>query len=100
MGGTGNDIYIVSGGTDTIDESANAGIDEVRADVTWSLATLANVENLTLTGSDAINGTGNALANVIKGNDVTNRSTAATGTTSCSAEPARTFCMAKPATTR
>ena len=34
--------------------------------MTFTLA--ANVENLTLTGSAAINGTGNALANVITGN--------------------------------
>jgi len=71
-GGLGNDIYIVSGGTDTIEENAKAGIDEVRADKTSSLALLANVENLTLTGSDSINGTGNTLANVIKGNDDVN----------------------------
>ena len=33
----------------------------------------ANIENLTLTGGDAINGTGNALANVINGNDDNNQ---------------------------
>ncbi len=33
---------------------------------TWSLA--SNFENLTLTGSSAINGTGNGDANIITGN--------------------------------
>ncbi|MFG1379929.1 calcium-binding protein, partial [Xanthobacter autotrophicus ATCC 700551] len=32
----------------------------------------ANVENLTLTGTSAINGTGNALANVLVGNEGAN----------------------------
>ena len=39
--------------------------------MTFTLA--ANVENLTLTGSAAINGTGNTLANVITGNTAGNR---------------------------
>ena len=38
--------------------------------VAWTLG--ANVDNLTLTGSSAINGTGNSLANVIKGNSANN----------------------------
>jgi Ca2+-binding RTX toxin-like protein len=37
-----------------------------------SLILRANVENLVLTGSDAMNGTGNALDNVITGNGATN----------------------------
>jgi Ca2+-binding RTX toxin-like protein len=44
----------------------NAGIDTVQSSVPWTLG--ANVENLTLTGMTAINGTGNALANVLIGN--------------------------------
>lgn len=64
-GGAGNDIYITDGG-DTLVESANSGIDEVRSSVSWTLGN--NFENLTLTGAASINGTGNALNNVIAGN--------------------------------
>ncbi len=67
-GGKGNDVYIVNATTDKIVELTNKGTDEVRSSVTFSLAKIANVENLTLTGGDNIDGTGNALSNVIKGN--------------------------------
>ncbi|MBA5869350.1 MAG: hypothetical protein GDA68_05050 [Nitrospira sp. CR2.1] len=47
-------------------EAVNAGIDTVQSSVTWILG--SNVEHLVLTGSAAINGTGNTLANMITGN--------------------------------
>jgi Ca2+-binding RTX toxin-like protein len=75
-GGTGNDSYYVSTG-DTVTEAASAGTDTVYADVTWTLAT--NVENLTLLGTAAINGTGNTLANVITGNAGNNVLSGGTG---------------------
>jgi Ca2+-binding RTX toxin-like protein len=65
-GGIGNDIYIVNLTTDAVFENASEGIDDVQSSVTWTLG--ANVENLTLTGSATINGTGNALDNVLTGN--------------------------------
>jgi Ca2+-binding RTX toxin-like protein len=71
-GGAGNDVYIASTGTDTIEELAKGGIDELRSTLDFSLAGLANVENLTLVGPGAYDGTGNTLANVIKGNDLSN----------------------------
>ncbi len=58
IGGLGNDTYIVDNVADVTTEAANAGTDTVQSSVTWTLA--ANVENLTLTGAAAINGTGNA----------------------------------------
>ncbi len=64
-GGAGNDTYVVGAG-DTVVETLNAGTDTVQSSVTWTLG--ANLENLTLTGSTAINGTGNTLANVLTGN--------------------------------
>ncbi len=68
-GGAGNDTYVV-GASDTVVEAAGAGTDTVQSSVTWTLG--ANLENLTLTGSGAINGTGNAMANVLSGNDAAN----------------------------
>ncbi|WP_035367395.1 pre-peptidase C-terminal domain-containing protein, partial [Dolichospermum circinale] len=53
IGGLGNDIYIVDSTTDTITESANAGTDTIQSSVTYTIATLTNVENLTLTGTAA-----------------------------------------------
>lgn len=76
-GGGGDDIYIVDSGTETVTEAAGAGIDQVRSSVTRTLPT--NVENLTLTGSSAINGTGNTLANVLIGNSGVNTLTGLQG---------------------
>nr|WP_302850069.1 bluetail domain-containing putative surface protein [Sphaerospermopsis torques-reginae] len=68
IGGTGNDIYVVDTTTDTITENANEGTDTIQSSVTFTIATLTNIENLTLTGSGAINGTGNAGNNTLTGN--------------------------------
>ncbi|MDO9217434.1 MAG: calcium-binding protein, partial [Lacisediminimonas sp.] len=65
----GNDTYIVGAG-DTVIEGLNAGIDLVLANVSFSLGD--NIENLTLLGTDAINASGNALANILLGNDGAN----------------------------
>ena len=72
IGGAGNDTYIVDDVGDVITEGSAAGTDTVLASSTFSLATFANVENLTLTGALAIDGTGNALNNVITGNSAAN----------------------------
>jgi hypothetical protein len=66
-GGAGNDTYVVGTG-DIVAEASGGGTDTVMAGITWSLASTANVENLTLTGSSAINGTGNTLDNLLIGN--------------------------------
>ncbi len=70
FGGLDNDIYVVDVATDVITENAGEGIDSVQSSVTYTLA--ANVENLTLTGSSAINGTGNSLDNTLIGNGKAN----------------------------
>jgi len=70
VGGAGDDTYIVDNAGDTVVEEAGGGIDTVRSAVTRTLS--ANVENLALTGTAAINGTGNELSNVISGNDADN----------------------------
>ncbi len=71
IGGLGNDTYIVDNALDTVTEGASAGTDTVQTAVTWALG--ANLENLTLTGTTAINGTGNTANNVIVGNSGANR---------------------------
>lgn len=75
-GGAGNDTYTIDGG-DTIIEAANAGTDLVNSSANYALA--ANVENLTLTGTAAINGSGNALANRLTGNGAANVLNGGTG---------------------
>ncbi len=77
IGGQGDDIYIVDNVSDQITELANEGLDTVQSSVTYTLA--ANVENLTLTGSGAINGTGNGLDNILTGNNAANRLTGGAG---------------------
>lgn len=76
-GGGGDDIYVVDNAGDTVTENANEGIDAVQSSLTYTLG--ANVESLTLTGTTAINGTGNALDNVLTGNSAANVLTGGAG---------------------
>ena len=66
IGGMGDDSYIVDNAGDTVIENIAEGIDSVSASVSYALSN--NVENLTLTGSTAINATGNSLNNMLMGN--------------------------------
>jgi Ca2+-binding RTX toxin-like protein len=69
-GGLGNDTYIVDNTGDVVTENANEGVDMVQSSITYTLG--ANVENLTLTGTVAINGAGNTLNNLLLGNSGNN----------------------------
>lgn len=82
LGGAGNDVYIVNSSGDRVYETTTlgglvnaGGLDAVNSSVSFSLASstgVSFVERLTLTGSAAINGTGNALGNTITGNAAAN----------------------------
>ncbi|MGR9134441.1 M10 family metallopeptidase C-terminal domain-containing protein [Rhizobium leguminosarum] len=66
IGGTGNDTYIVDNASEVVTENANEGTDTVQtALASYTLA--ANVDNLTYSGTAAFAGTGNSLANTIRG---------------------------------
>lgn len=75
-GGSGNDRYRIDNVGDVISEDENndgiddGGIDLVESSITFTLPKF--FENLTLTGTDTINGTGNELDNKIKGNTAAN----------------------------
>jgi Ca2+-binding RTX toxin-like protein len=73
-GGLGNDTFYVDSSSDNANENASEGTDTVYASVTYAMNTgsRVNVENLILTGSSNINGTGNSLVNVITANSGNN----------------------------
>ena len=70
LGLSGDDIYIVRQSGDQVIEGAGEGTDTIKASVTYTLPIF--VEKLTLLGTSAINGTGNALDNVLTGNAANN----------------------------
>lgn len=71
IGNAGDDTFIVNSRDDRVVEKTLAGIDHVLSSTTYALT--ANVENLTLTGTQDLSGTGNSLANAITGNAGDNR---------------------------
>jgi Ca2+-binding RTX toxin-like protein len=70
-GGNGSDVYIVNSLADVVSEAGTTGTDRVESSVSFTLGT--NVENLTLTGINRLNGTGNGDENVILGNGGINK---------------------------
>ena len=76
-GGAGDDTYVVNVGGDVTSEASGSGTDTVQSAVTRTLGT--GLENLTLTGSVNISGTGNTADNVMTGNSGNNSLTGGTG---------------------
>jgi Ca2+-binding RTX toxin-like protein len=74
-GRQGNDTYRVDNAGDVVNESADQGSDTVLASVSYTLTAGSSVETLATTndaGTAAINLTGNAQNNAIRGNNGTN----------------------------
>jgi Ca2+-binding RTX toxin-like protein len=65
-GGVGDDTYIVDDVRDKATDINDGGTDTVISSVSYSLS--KEIENLTLTGSKALHGTGNDLDNTLTGN--------------------------------
>lgn len=70
IGGAGDDTYYVDSAGDSVSETGGSGTDTVVSSITFTLAT--GFENLTLEGTAAINGTGNAANNRLIGNSGAN----------------------------
>jgi len=66
FGGPGNDRFIVDHPSDIVEDLFGAGNDVVVASVSFVLP--GNVDRLTLSGGDDLNGIGNAIINTITGN--------------------------------
>jgi Ca2+-binding RTX toxin-like protein len=79
VGGQGSDIYEVDDAGDVVIEDSVAGIDRVVSTVTYTLPASADIQEFYLTGTAAINGTGNNLSNTIVGNSANNTLTGGGG---------------------
>src|ERR1019366_4325357 len=66
IGGTGADLFVVNNINDIVQVGATHGVDTIKSSVTFTLP--SNVADLTLSGTTALSGTGNTLANVITAN--------------------------------
>ena len=80
-GGAGSDTYIVDNVGDWVWSQVDDGVDLVQSSVSFHLSNIIDeagivfeaLENLTLTGTAAINGSGTRFSNTITGNSADNR---------------------------
>ena len=69
IGGTGDDVYYIDNVADVVVENAGEGYDSIISSISFALwQNGQNIEGLELHGAADLNGTGNALDNVITGN--------------------------------
>ncbi len=71
IGGKGDDAYTIHSLLDVLVENPNEGTDTVYSSLSYTLTT--NIENLTLTGTANLIGTGNAANNVLTGNSANDK---------------------------
>ncbi len=76
-GDYGNNSYYVDSEGDQVIEFSTFDIDTVFSSISYTLGSA--LDNLTLTGMDALNATGNAVANVLTGNSAANTLTGLDG---------------------
>jgi hypothetical protein len=77
VGGMGDDTYVIDNGSDRITEQVGGGTDTAESSIYHQLQ--AAVENLVLTGSNAVGGLGNELGNRMTGNGANNMLTGGLG---------------------
>jgi Ca2+-binding RTX toxin-like protein len=77
IGGAGNDYYYVGSTGDLVSENSGEGTDTVQAGISYTLG--ANLENLILSGSSGIGGTGNTGNNLLTGNAAANSLSGSSG---------------------
>lgn len=70
-GGLDDDLYIVDSTLDVVAEVLDEGVDTIQTAIALG-GLAANIENLVITGSGSVSGTGNALNNRITGNAAAN----------------------------
>jgi Ca2+-binding RTX toxin-like protein len=77
IGGAGNDYYYVGSTGDLVSENSGEGTDTMQAGISYTLG--ANLENLILSGSSGIGGTGNTGNNLLTGNAAANSLSGSSG---------------------
>jgi Ca2+-binding RTX toxin-like protein len=72
-GGGGNDTYVVDNAKDLVTETGGNADDRILASINIDLNAFSNIEHVTLTGTAALNATGDGAANMLIGNAGANK---------------------------